>query len=60
MVRSSCFGPKVDAVHYYGKRLAEINQKLRPKQEAKLEAAKVGWSRHEEYGRPGYLGRAAT
>lgn len=44
-VRSSCFGPKEDAVQYYGKKLAEINQKLRPKQEAKLEAAKVGGPR---------------
>lgn len=41
-VRSSCFGPKVDAVEHYGTKLAEMNQKLRPKQESKLEAAKVG------------------
>lgn len=40
-IRPSCFGPKVDAIQHYGTRLAEINQKLRPKQEAKLEAAKV-------------------
>ncbi|CAN0470394.1 unnamed protein product, partial [Ectocarpus sp. 12 AP-2014] len=39
-VRPSWFGPKEDAVRYYGLRLAEINQKLRPKQAAKLEAAK--------------------
>lgn len=41
VVRSSWFGPKVDAVEYYGTRLAKLNQKLRPKQEQKLEAAKV-------------------
>lgn len=41
IVRPSCFAPKVDAIQYYGQRLAELNQKLRPKQEHKLEAAKV-------------------
>ncbi len=41
MVRPSWCGPKVDAIQFYGKRLAEINQRLRPKQEAKLEAAKA-------------------
>lgn len=41
MVRYSWCSPKVDAVRHYGNVLAEINNQLRPKQAAKLEAAKV-------------------
>ncbi|CAM9820296.1 unnamed protein product [Pylaiella littoralis] len=40
MVNSSWFGPKVNAIQHYVTQLAQINEKLRPKQEAKLEAAK--------------------
>ncbi|CAM9886964.1 unnamed protein product, partial [Hapterophycus canaliculatus] len=40
MVRPSWCGPKVNAIEYHLRCLAEINHKLRPKQEAKLEAAK--------------------
>ncbi|CAN0004609.1 unnamed protein product, partial [Laminaria digitata] len=32
-VRTGCFAPKVDAIQHYGRRLAELNQRLRPKQE---------------------------
>lgn len=41
MVRPSWCGPKVDAIQYHLRCLADINHKLRPKQESKLEAAKV-------------------
>lgn len=41
MVRPTWFGPKVDGVEHFGTQLAQLNQKLRPKQAAKLEAAKV-------------------
>lgn len=40
-MRPSLFGARVDAIEYLGMKVAQCNENLRPKQEKKLEAAKV-------------------